>query len=634
MFWFGKKKTVNVDAIKNFNDAIKAIKTYTYLEEWGKGKSAIKNLKEAETSAFDELSYKIRDNTDELQKQKKVFDARMNKIDKLERNLEIKERKYNAKIEKERFKVRFNKIKQEIDNLTKTWNNTEALNLLNNFFEETQSHSEVLSYYTKEKKIILKNIEKKQKVDKKKISSNKELEALKIAGKTLKENQENDEEQKLIDEERRNNRWYNKMKNSFLFYKKLHEKYKKKKILDEVKLLIEEENKAKEEIAAKKLEHIHKWLIKEVKKNNMIGYDLYWKILWTDNITWDSIWFSETKNKYSFYIGDATWHGIRAWLIVSVLSKSYQEHVMHDDIISLTYEINNRLKENLQSKNFITWLFFEIDKNFKNAFNVTWMWHEPLLIYRENEKKTEKFIIGWLAGWIRLIKNREDVKVKTIELNNQDVVMTYSDGVVESKNYEWEKYWLERLQNTFLISCQSNSEIEEIYKDIIEDIKLFTWGSSFSDDTTILLFRRNPLKDIISKESDEIDKLKAKEWLNDKDVKRLEWKTRKEIEKELVEIKKEKQTEQIVNILKSLYYTWEFLKLKQEATRYVKEWFVHKEINFYLKKAIQNEESYRLKQKNMKMDNKYNVLAELYKRKDYSTVIRECNEIISKDWNI
>ena len=65
--------------------------------------------------------------------------------------------------------------------------------------------------------------------------------------------------------------------------------------------------------------------------------------------------------------------------------------------------------------------------------------------------------------------------------------------------------------------------------------------------------------------------------------------------------------------------------------RYVKEGFVHKEINNYLKKAIQNEESYKIKQRNTKMENKYNVLAELYKRKDYATVIKECNEIIAKD---
>jgi hypothetical protein len=117
-------------------------------------------------------------------------------------------------------------------------------------------------------------------------------------------------------------------------------------------------------------------------------------------------------------------------------------------------------------------------------------------------------------------------------------------------------------------------------------------------------------------------------------VRRLEGKTKWELESEVQAIKKEKQTQHIIAMLKSLYMTGEFLKLKEEATRYIKEWFIHKDINFYLKKAIDNEESYRISQRNTKMENKYNVLAELMKKKDFNTVIQECNEIITKDWNV
>jgi len=36
MFWFKKRKNVDVESIRTFYDAIRAIKTYTYLEEWRK----------------------------------------------------------------------------------------------------------------------------------------------------------------------------------------------------------------------------------------------------------------------------------------------------------------------------------------------------------------------------------------------------------------------------------------------------------------------------------------------------------------------------------------------------------------------------------------------------------------------
>mgnify|MGYP007121701321 FL=1 len=207
--------------------------------------------------------------------------------------------------------------------------------------------------------------------------------------------------------------------------------------------------------------------------------------------------------------------------------------------------------------------------------------------------------------------------------------------VLEAK---WEKdgklYGIEKLEKIFLRSAQTGAGIKDIYDSIIEDLKLYRWGTSFSDDTSVLMFRRNHLKDLLTAESEEIAKITAQEQLSRKEIRRLEWKNKKEMEEELLEIKKEKQINNIINILKGLYYTGEFLKLKQEATRYIKEGYIHKKINFYLRKSIDNEESYRIKQKNTKMENKYNVLVELYKKKDFNTVIQECNEIIAKDGNV
>ena len=75
------------------------------------------------------------------------------------------------------------------------------------------------------------------------------------------------------------------------------------------------------------------------------------------------------------------------------------------------------------------------------------------------------------------------------------------------------------------------------------------------------------------------------------------------------------------------------MQLKQEAIRYIKEWYIDKKINNYLKKALENENKYKIEQKNIKMQNKYNVLIWLYKKWDYDTVIKEVEDIILKDWN-
>jgi len=631
---FGKKKHIQIENIHTLKDAIRAIKAYIYLEEWTKATSAINDIRNKEEEAFKELEYKIKDDFNELQKQKKIFEKNKKLISNLEKQAAIKKIKYDRRIETERFKIRFASIKKEIKKLTWLKQNSEALNLLTHFFEDNKKKTEVVTYYAREKNRILKNIKRNQKKDKKKVQDNAELEAIRLAGITLKNKQISREEKEEKKKLKKEQTLLYRIKASLNFKKNLKEKYEKKKLLDEIKILIEEESNAKEEIATKKLENIHKWLIKELEKKNMLGFDMYGKILGSDRISWDSFGFVETKNKYSFYIGDATGHWVRAGLIVSVLSKTFQEEAPKDDIINLTLTINNTLKENLQSKNFVTWLLFELDKNHKNAFNVSGMGHEPMLIYRHESQSVERVIAWWLAGWIRLIKNPEDIKPKTLELHDKDIVLTYSDWVLEAKWETWKIYWIEKLEEIFLNSAQANPDIKSIYQDIIEDLKLYRWWSSFEDDTTVFMFRRNHLKDIINAWSDEIETIKAKEWLSTKEVRRLAWKTKLELEEELKEIKKEKQTLQVIASLKWLYMTGEFLKLKEEATRYIKEGFIHKQINFYMKKAIDNEESYKIHQKNSRMENKYNVLLELMKKKDFNTVIQECNEIIAKDGNV
>ena len=149
-----------------------------------------------------------------------------------------------------------------------------------------------------------------------------------------------------------------------------------------------------------------------------------------------------------------------------------------------------------------------------------------------------------------------------------------------------------------------------------------------------MLLKRNTQLDIQNEHSEFLFNTLEKSWLNKKYLKRLTTKNKKDIEKEIKNIKEEKKLELIVLNLKKLYHIWEFLKLKQEAIRYIKEWWVHKDINFYLRKAIDNETKYKIDLKNKKIENKYNIIKQLYKNWDYDTVIRESEDIISREWDI
>jgi hypothetical protein len=368
--------------------------------------------------------------------------------------------------------------------------------------------------------------------------------------------------------------------------------------------------------------------------NKMLWYELYWKILWADKISGDTFWFVENDRKYNLFLWDATWHWIRAWFIITLLSRLFSKYVQSKSLAELTYEINNWLKQDLKSRNFITWIFFEIKKEEVWTLNFVWMWHEPMLLYRKNTRKIEKIIPWWLAAWIRVINKPSDIKVKSIELLDGDILLTYSDWIVENKNINWEFYWIDKLSHAFDTIIKSNWNIHDIYDYLINDVKIFRWWAQFDDDASILILKREIKKDIIDVSSEYIKDLKIKEWLKNSDIKKFRWKTIEDIDKELEVLKKTKETNRIIKSLETLYYTWEILKLKQEAIRFIKEWYIDKKINFYLRKAINNEKAYKIEQKNQRIVNKYNILEELYKKWDFETVISEAEDIIGKDGNI
>ena len=213
-------------------------------------------------------------------------------------------------------------------------------------------------------------------------------------------------------------------------------------------------------------------------------------------------------------------------------------------------------------------------------------------------------------------------------------MMVFSDWIVESKWLNWEFYSIDRLGKIFETGAKDWESVRNIYNSVIKDLEEFRWGTRFDDDATILLLKRNTEKDLVKEWDAILEEIKARENLQNNELKRFEWATKSNINKKVEALKKEKETKRIVATLEDLYYSWEILQLKQEAVRFIKEWYIDKKINFYLRKAIENENKYKIEQKNQKMQNTYNVLYGLYKKWSYDTVIKELEFLISRDWNI
>jgi len=74
-----------------------------------------------------------------------------------------------------------------------------------------------------------------------------------------------------------------------------------------------------------------------------------------------------------------------------------------------------------------------------------------------------------------------------IELQNDDIIAFYSDGIPEAKNAEDLDYGYSRLEN--LIVQNREEDIDHISNEIIKDLTLFSKDHSQHDDITLVLLK-------------------------------------------------------------------------------------------------------------------------------------------------
>jgi predicted nucleic acid-binding Zn-ribbon protein len=124
MFGFLKKKKVDTNSIEAFDSAIEAIEIFISLSEWDKARKALDEVETKEKESLDYIVDKLSKKTDneginqkEIEKLKLAYKKKEAEIHNLREKLKEAERIYNKNIDNERFKVRFKKIKEEVENL-------------------------------------------------------------------------------------------------------------------------------------------------------------------------------------------------------------------------------------------------------------------------------------------------------------------------------------------------------------------------------------------------------------------------------------------------------------------------------------------------------------------------------------
>jgi sigma-B regulation protein RsbU (phosphoserine phosphatase) len=193
--------------------------------------------------------------------------------------------------------------------------------------------------------------------------------------------------------------------------------------------------------------------------------------------------FRIDESRILILISDVVGKGIPASLIMSNLQAMIKVITNESfEIKEATKVINNLMKKNLSSGNFITFFWGILDEKNK-TFEYVNAGHNPPFLIRENEiKKLEK---GGIILGVMEVKSQYESEI--IELKKDDLICLYTDGFIEATD-KMENEFSEKRFLGNLIKYKNHS-LEIITNKIIDDVLSYSANPDELDDLTILLAR-------------------------------------------------------------------------------------------------------------------------------------------------
>jgi hypothetical protein len=203
----------------------------------------------------------------------------------------------------------------------------------------------------------------------------------------------------------------------------------------------------------------------------------------------DSFDFLQQEHNALMYIGDVTGHGVPAGLIMMMVNTLIHAFAKHDMYPSeILTQVNSILYHRISAHQFMTMVMLRWDEKRQKMFFVG-AGHEYILVYRAKDKSVERIVTGGIA-----LRMTPDIgafmQEKDIHLDDNDVILLYSDGITEGKNPRGEMFTVMRLIES-LKSHGFRSSAEKIFDAITKEFSDFMGDYvQQDDDITMIVIKK------------------------------------------------------------------------------------------------------------------------------------------------
>lgn len=189
------------------------------------------------------------------------------------------------------------------------------------------------------------------------------------------------------------------------------------------------------------------------------------------------------NNNFCIAIADVSGKGVSAALMMAnlqaFLKTICKQGMQIDEATSL---INDLITENTTEGKFITFFWAIIENDSKQMLYVNAGHNHPLLIRKGKIKKLDKggIILGVMKTMIPYSSER-------LQLEKDDVIILFTDGVSEAMNQEGEEFSDESLEKLSL--SLTKKPAKDISVCIQNEVSKFAYGTVQSDDITLMVIK-------------------------------------------------------------------------------------------------------------------------------------------------
>lgn len=187
-------------------------------------------------------------------------------------------------------------------------------------------------------------------------------------------------------------------------------------------------------------------------------------------------------------IGDVSGKGIEAAFYMT-----FTKGVLHalctdyTSTIEILAKFNTLFRKNAQKGTFISLIFGLIDTE-KKEFRFSRAGHNPLLYFNSKENTLNEYRPDGIGlGMASEEIFRKNICESTIKFKSDDILVLFTDGVVEATNQINKFYGDDRLHK--LIKQNKNLSSEKILQKLTDDLVKFGDGADQHDDMTVLVIK-------------------------------------------------------------------------------------------------------------------------------------------------